>query len=86
MALGFLQMVPSVPQLKKKWILLNFYTGPTKFAHIPCMPSRSRYVLLLFLIYHTCPAYLPAAHCVLFSVMVRQHNAVGQPLDLYTAL
>lgn len=35
MALGFLQMVPSVPQLRDKWILLNFYIGPTKFAYIP---------------------------------------------------
>lgn len=43
--------------VEKKWILLNFHTGPTKFAHISCMPSMRRYVYSS-LIFHTCPAYL----------------------------
>lgn len=58
MALGFLQMVPSVAQLREKWVLLNFYIGPTNLRtslvcqvgmFTPCMPSRYIFNLPHFL-------------------------------------
>ena len=63
----------------------------TQFLHrsykICTHPLYTKQVcLLLFLIYHTFSAYLPAPHCVLYSTTVIQHNAVGQRLDICTAL
>lgn len=83
MALGFLQMVPSVAQLREKWILLFLH----RFYKICAHPLYAKQVrLLISSIYHTSSAHLPAVRCVLYSTTVRQHDAVGQLLDMCTAL
>lgn len=86
-ALGFLQMVPSVAQLKKKekgfysiftQVLQNLHTS------LLCQIGVGMFTSL-FNLPHL-PSIPTAAHCILFPVMVRQHNALGLPLDLYPAL
>lgn len=78
MAFGFLQ-IPSLAQfLLFTQVLENLHTS------LVCQVLEGVFTPLFNLPHLPC---IPtAAWCVLFSVMVRKHNAVGQSLDLYAAL